>query len=149
MTGSLGKPGKAQDGMRTRAARSSVTSAMIPSAIVRTVSTGIVPLSITRGRIPGGCIAGRGPPWIGRESIEKMHSEVPEALQHEQFSWSGFAVDVLVFQAPGGVVRNEHRIEPDRQRRVDVRLRRVADHPGPRRIDLQLRHKTLVGRGVL
>ena len=35
-----------------------------------------------------------------------MHPEVPEALQHEQFSWSGFATDFLVLQAPGGVVEH-------------------------------------------
>lgn len=38
--------------------------------------------------------------------------------------------DLFVLQNPGIAVRNEHRVQSGGERRVDVRLRAVSDHPG-------------------
>ena len=47
-------------------------------------------------------------------------------------------VELVVLQRPGVGVRDEHRAHPDLAGRPDVRRRRVADHPGARRVQAVL-----------
>src|SRR5471030_1526390 len=50
-----------------------------------------------------------------------------------------------LFQHPRMPVRNENRIQPRLERRVDVRFRAVADHPRPLRLHATLGHQIPVG----
>ena len=49
-----------------------------------------------------------------------MCSQISKALEHEKATRSSFLVDVLVLQAPGGVVRDEDGVEASREGGIDV-----------------------------
>ena len=59
---------------------------------------------------------------VGREFGETIDLEKRLAVRR--------LVDQLVFQDPGRCMGNEDRVEAGRQRRINVRSRAVADHPG-------------------
>jgi hypothetical protein len=58
-------------------------------------------------------------------------------------------VEGLVLHDPGMVVRDEDGVQAGGERRVDVRARRVADHPGGRGIEAVEGDEGSVGGGVL
>ena len=55
----------------------------------------------------------------------------------------------LVFQRPGKIVRQEDCVQPSGQRRVDVGLGAVADHPRARRVAGVTGGESAIGGGVL
>src|SRR6266436_964850 len=63
----------------------------------------------------------------------KVPSQIGEALDHQQLPLP--RPDLLPLQRPGMGVRNEHRVQPALERRIDVRLGTIPDHPPPRTVE--------------
>ncbi len=59
-----------------------------------------------------------------------MLAQVAKSLDHQQTLLCRSGGQVFVFQNPGIAVRHENCMEPSRERRIDVGLRTVSDHPG-------------------
>src|SRR6476469_99514 len=62
-----------------------------------------------------------------------MRSKVSESLEGQQAAVAG--TDLLLFQHPGMLVRDENGAQACFKSRVDVRLRAVPDHPRALRVE--------------
>src|SRR5262249_2515195 len=61
------------------------------------------------------------------QPYSEMRAQIREPVDNEQTAVS--ATDLLLLQHPGVWVRDEYRIEPGFERRIDIGLGAVADHP--------------------
>src|SRR6267378_5541218 len=75
---------------------------------------------------------------IGVAGLE-VRAEFAERRKNDQLSGAGH--HRLVFELPGVLVRNIHRVEANLHGRVDVAARAVADHPAVRLHDLVFAHQ--------
>src|SRR5882672_6666861 len=57
----------------------------------------------------------------------EMFAQSAEARQDEEAT--GSAAHFFVFELPGGMVRNEHGVQPRLQGGIDIAPRAVPDHP--------------------
>ena len=58
-----------------------------------------------------------------------MRAQIVEPLHHQQPLWRTSGCQFLVLENPGIAVRHENGMQSRRQRRIDVGLRTVPDHP--------------------
>src|SRR6267378_6859983 len=69
----------------------------------------------------------------------EVRAEFAEGRKNDQLS--GARHDWFVFELPGMLVWNVHRIEANLHGRIDVAARAVADHPAVRLHDLVFAHQ--------
>src|SRR6478735_3400537 len=79
--------------------------------------------------------------------FSEMLRQLWKALQNQQLPRTGR--HVVVLQAPGVVVWDEDGVPAIGERRIDIRFRRVADHPGFGGIERKLAAQLAVGRVIL
>src|ERR1035438_2680832 len=65
------------------------------------------------------------------------------------FPYTTLFRSLLVLQHPRMGVWHEDRIQAGCERRIDVRFRAVANHPGAPRVEPALIHQAPIGRGIL
>ena len=68
-------------------------------------------------------------------------------FQQNLTGWSG--VDDLMLKHPGEVVRDKDGVEADREGRVDIRARAVADYPGVSRVAVVMGDQDVIGGWIL
>src|SRR5229473_4691680 len=93
----------------------------------------------------------RSPRAIWHDTSTKPTSEVVPQIRElvDDNQLTGAVADLLPLQRPGARMRYEYGVQPAFQRRVDIRLRAVTDHPGALRIQTALGHQPCVSGAVL
>jgi len=71
--------------------------------------------------------------WFGSLPIRRgrleMFAQFREATYNEQFLWRRNCIHFVMFENPRISMRHENRVQSRGQRRIDVRLGAIADHP--------------------
>ena len=76
-----------------------------------------------------------------------MLPQLREAAHDQQALRRRRGIHFFMFQDPGIAVRDENRVQSRSQRRIDVRLRAVADHPRGFARQFMLLDQGVIGAG--